>query len=189
MALSTQPSSRPSVSTSHHFRGQLPQGGQSRKRWSRNGSIRFAGQVRATPWDPMHALSFASYANGNYFVAPFIYASPGFETRETGVWQERGETRRRLEVTYPEALRLTIRARIGSSTASRFRPSARSTCAKRTAPHSSKASRSISTSRAWPSPESVWCRRRNERCYLVGSNTNRILPVRPLLAALASAAR
>jgi hypothetical protein len=62
----------------------------------------FAGQIRSTPWDAMHALYFASYANWNYFVAPFIYQSPGFSTRETGEWQERGQTWRRLEVTYPE---------------------------------------------------------------------------------------
>ena len=62
----------------------------------------FAGQIRSTPWDPMHALYFASYANWNYFVAPFVYQWPGFSTREIGEWQERGETWRRLEISYPE---------------------------------------------------------------------------------------
>ena len=62
----------------------------------------FAVQVRSTPWDPMHALYFASYANWNDVVAPFIYRSAGFSTRETGEWRENGQTWRRLEITYPE---------------------------------------------------------------------------------------
>jgi hypothetical protein len=61
----------------------------------------FAGQERLTPWDPMQALYFASYANWNYFVAPFIYRSPGFSTKETGEWEEDGQRWRMLEITYP----------------------------------------------------------------------------------------
>lgn len=62
----------------------------------------FAGQQRLTPWDFQQALYFASYANWNYFVAPFIYRSPGFSTRATGEWNEDGRILRRLEITYPE---------------------------------------------------------------------------------------
>lgn len=61
----------------------------------------FAGQTRLSPWDPMQALYFASYANWNYFVAPFIYRSPGFALRATGEWSENGQVWRKLEVTYP----------------------------------------------------------------------------------------
>jgi hypothetical protein len=62
----------------------------------------FAGQTRLSPWDPMQALYFASYANWNYLVAPFVYRSPGFFIRATGDWNENGQTWRRLEVTYPD---------------------------------------------------------------------------------------
>ena len=62
----------------------------------------FAGQTRLTPWDPMQALYFASYANWNYFVAPFIYRSAGFSVRTAGPWSENGQTWRRLDVTYPK---------------------------------------------------------------------------------------
>lgn len=62
----------------------------------------FAGQERLTPWDAQQALYFASYANWNYFVAPFIYRNEGFSVRETGDWDEDGRTLRRLEISYPE---------------------------------------------------------------------------------------
>jgi hypothetical protein len=64
----------------------------------------FAGQERTTPWDELHALYFASYANWNYLVAPFIYAAPGFSVRENGTWEENGAVWRRLEITYPEGI-------------------------------------------------------------------------------------
>jgi len=35
-------------------------------------------------------------------IAPFIYATPGFSTRENGTWEEDGHQWRRLEITYPE---------------------------------------------------------------------------------------
>jgi len=62
----------------------------------------FRGQTRLTPWTPLQALYFASYANWNYFVAPYVYRWPGFSTRSAGVWNEDGNEWRRLEITYPE---------------------------------------------------------------------------------------
>ena len=61
----------------------------------------FAGLTRSAPWDALQALYFASYANWNYLVAPFIYATRGFSTRENGTWEEDGHQWRRLEITYP----------------------------------------------------------------------------------------
>lgn len=36
----------------------------------------FAGHVLATPWDRLHLLYFAGYANWNYFTAPFLLTEP-----------------------------------------------------------------------------------------------------------------
>ena len=64
----------------------------------------FIGQVRQTPWDDFHAAYFASEANWNYFVAPFIFARGDFLAEEIGPWREHGEEWRRLLVTYPEGI-------------------------------------------------------------------------------------
>jgi hypothetical protein len=64
----------------------------------------FAGQTRESPWDDLQAAYFASEANWNYFVAPFILAWPGFGTEETGSWEENGQVWHRLLVTYPDSI-------------------------------------------------------------------------------------
>jgi hypothetical protein len=64
----------------------------------------FAGQTRESPWDDLQAAYFASEANWNYFVAPFILARPGFGTEETGPWEENGQVWHRLLVTYPDSI-------------------------------------------------------------------------------------
>jgi hypothetical protein len=62
----------------------------------------FEGHVRQTPWDPLQAAYFASEANWNYFVSPFLFARDDFVVEELEAWPEDGERWRTLLVTYPE---------------------------------------------------------------------------------------
>ena len=55
-------------------------------------------------WDPMHLMYFMGYALWNYLVTPFVFTWAGFEVHEVEPWTERGETWRRLQVTYPEVI-------------------------------------------------------------------------------------
>ncbi len=64
----------------------------------------FAGQTRQSPWDALQAAYFASEANWNYYVAPFIFARPDFVVEEIDPWHENGEVWRSLLVTYPDNL-------------------------------------------------------------------------------------
>ena len=64
----------------------------------------FAGLTRQSPWDDFQCAYFAGEANWNYFTAPFILASDGFTTEETGPWQEDGHSWRSLLVTYPASI-------------------------------------------------------------------------------------
>jgi len=66
--------------------------------------VSFAGLTRYSPWDEFHVAYFASEANWNYFVAPFIFARGDYITRETGLWREDGQTWRTLLVIYPDTL-------------------------------------------------------------------------------------
>ena len=52
-------------------------------------------------WDRLDLLHFAGYALWGYMTQPFLFARPGFEVREIEPWDERGEPRRRLHVTFP----------------------------------------------------------------------------------------
>ncbi|OGK87766.1 MAG: hypothetical protein A2050_17205 [Candidatus Rokubacteria bacterium GWA2_73_35] len=61
----------------------------------------FAGLRRALWWDPLDALHFAGYALWNYFTLPFLLLRDGFVLRELPAWEEAGERRRRLHVTFP----------------------------------------------------------------------------------------
>jgi hypothetical protein len=70
----------------------------------RDPAASFAGTTRSAPWDELQAAYFASEANWNYFVAPFIFARVDFETEENGTWSEDGQTWRRLLVTYPDTI-------------------------------------------------------------------------------------
>jgi len=56
-------------------------------------------------WDRLDLLYFTGSAMWNYLVAPFIFASPGFEVHELDPWEERGEVWRRLAVTFPPEIR------------------------------------------------------------------------------------
>jgi hypothetical protein len=64
----------------------------------------FAGQTRTSPWDNLQVAYFASEANWNYFVAPFIFMRSDFVTEEIDPWNEGGQTWRSLLVTYPESV-------------------------------------------------------------------------------------
>lgn len=77
-----------------------------------NGSIRkdrsdprgsFAGHLRTTPWDDLHLTYFVGYAFWNYLTTPFCFTWPGVSTQEIAEHQERGQTWRVLEVTYPDS--------------------------------------------------------------------------------------
>lgn len=61
----------------------------------------FAGHTDATPWDDLHLLYFAGYANWNYLTMPFLLTFPGVETEELGPWEQDGETWSRLKVEFP----------------------------------------------------------------------------------------
>jgi hypothetical protein len=52
-----------------------------------------SGRHRRLRWDSLDVLHFAGYALWNYVTAPFLFARPGFETREL--------PGRRLEVLFP----------------------------------------------------------------------------------------
>ena len=52
-------------------------------------------------WDRLHLLYFAGYALWGYLTQPFLLARPGFTCHEIEPWEERGETWRRLAVTFP----------------------------------------------------------------------------------------
>lgn len=64
----------------------------------------FAGHTRQTSWDNFHVMYFASEANWNYFVAPFIFARSDFTTAEIEPWHEDGQVWRTLLVTYPHSI-------------------------------------------------------------------------------------
>ena len=70
----------------------------------RDPAASFAGLTRQSPRDELQVAYFASEANWNYFVAPFILARGNFVTEETGPWHEDGQTWHRLLVTYPDTV-------------------------------------------------------------------------------------
>jgi hypothetical protein len=55
----------------------------------------------ATRWDAIPVAYFASAAMWNYLTEPFGFTFPGVQAREIDPWDEDGETRRRLAVTFP----------------------------------------------------------------------------------------
>jgi hypothetical protein len=55
-------------------------------------------------WDRLDLLHFAGYALWGYMTQPFLFAGPGFAVRELEPWDERGEPRRRLHVTFPDSV-------------------------------------------------------------------------------------
>ncbi len=64
----------------------------------------FVGTTRFSPWDEFQVAYFASEANWNYFVAPFLFARDDFDTSEVEPWREDGQSWRALLVTYPDTI-------------------------------------------------------------------------------------
>jgi hypothetical protein len=64
----------------------------------------FVGTTRDSPWDEFQVAYFASEANWNYFVAPFLFARDDFGAEEIEPWHEDGQTWRALLVTYPDTI-------------------------------------------------------------------------------------
>ena len=64
----------------------------------------FNGHTFETPWDKLQLAYFAGYAMWTYMNTPFLFALPGVETQEIETWKEKGETWRRLRVTFPESI-------------------------------------------------------------------------------------
>ncbi|MGY3591449.1 hypothetical protein ACVIGB_008972 [Bradyrhizobium sp. USDA 4341] len=68
----------------------------------KNPRAAFDGHTVETRWDELHLAYFSGYAMWNYLNTPFIFALPGFRAEEIEPWDENGETRRRLKVTFPD---------------------------------------------------------------------------------------
>jgi hypothetical protein len=61
----------------------------------------FNGHVVETPWSNLQLAYFAGYAMCTYFNAPFIFEQPTYTVKEIELWEEHGETFRRLQVEFP----------------------------------------------------------------------------------------
>jgi hypothetical protein len=64
----------------------------------------FEGHGIDTPWDRLQLAYFAGYAMWTYLTAPFLLALQDVDAEEIQPWQERGETWRRLRVTFPNSV-------------------------------------------------------------------------------------
>jgi hypothetical protein len=64
----------------------------------------FREHTMETRWDDLNLAYFSGYAMWNYLTAPFMFALPGVITEEIGRWNEEGEERRRLKVTFPDTI-------------------------------------------------------------------------------------
>lgn len=69
----------------------------------------FEGHTLQTPWNDLQLAFFAGCAMWTYLNVPFVLASPGVEVTEVSPWNERGETWRRFDVTYPQTLEVFSR--------------------------------------------------------------------------------
>ena len=64
----------------------------------------FQGHTVETAWDDLHLAYFSGYAIWNYLNTPFLFQLPGVRTEEIEPWDEHGERRRRLKVTFPDSI-------------------------------------------------------------------------------------
>jgi hypothetical protein len=62
--------------------------GEVKTAWNRPRS-RFGGMAYEAPWEPLHAVYFASCATWTYFTQPFLYTYPGFLTEDCPLERER----------------------------------------------------------------------------------------------------
>ena len=82
---------------------EMPKGHISQER--ENPEASFGGQLRETPWDPLHVAYFQGEALWTYLNSPFLYAQPGFVTEEVSPIAVEGEQWRRLKVTFPDHIK------------------------------------------------------------------------------------
>jgi hypothetical protein len=64
----------------------------------------FQGHTVESAWDDLHLAYFSGYAIWNYLNTPFLFQLPGVKTEEIEPWDEHGEMRRRLKVTFPDSI-------------------------------------------------------------------------------------
>jgi len=60
-----------------------------------------SGLRRNVHWDPLDVAYFAGYASWNYLTSPLLLTRDDVTVTEGEPWQERGESWRRLEVSFP----------------------------------------------------------------------------------------
>lgn len=77
-----------------------------------NPDASFEGQVRETPWDPIHVAYFQGEALWTYLNSPFLYTQDGFATEEIAPILVEGETWRRLKITFPDHVKSHTREQI-----------------------------------------------------------------------------
>jgi hypothetical protein len=63
-------------------------------------------------WDRLDILYFATYAIWTYIATPFVFLREGYELRELDPWDERGESWRRLAVSFPEEVHTHSREQV-----------------------------------------------------------------------------
>jgi hypothetical protein len=61
----------------------------------------FAGDDLNTPWNPLQRTYFTGYALWAYLTSPFLFALPGFTTRELPPIEDGGRPLRGIQVTVP----------------------------------------------------------------------------------------
>src|SRR5258708_14886631 len=64
----------------------------------------FKGMLRNSAWDATHLGYFLGYACWNYFTTPFLFTYPAVTTHEIEPWREAGQTWRRLQRRFPQAI-------------------------------------------------------------------------------------
>jgi hypothetical protein len=72
----------------------------------------FKEQDRFTPWDDLHVAYFSGEAFYTYINTPFLCTYDGFSSREISSIQVDGEAWRRLEVTFPDAVKSHTKTQI-----------------------------------------------------------------------------
>jgi hypothetical protein len=72
----------------------------------------FAGQAGDTPWDAVQVAYFSGEALWTYLNTPFLYTQERFGTEEIGSIEVKGETWRRLKVTFPKEVASHTRQQI-----------------------------------------------------------------------------
>jgi hypothetical protein len=63
-------------------------------------------------WDRLDILYFGTYAIWTYISTPFVFLGEGYELRELAPWDERGESWRRLAVSFPEGVQTHSREQV-----------------------------------------------------------------------------